>query len=60
MSPDKLLDRALQLWLENLDTYDIAKRLDVHESWVYNEIFFPDARPKQECSNVVKLRRRAG
>lgn len=53
------LDAALQLWLENLATYDIAKRLNVEEAAVYNEIFYPDARPKDGLENVVAFPRRA-
>lgn len=59
LTPDQL-DQALVLWLQNYDTYDIAKLLNVEESAVFNEIFFPDARPKDERTNVVQFRRRAG
>lgn len=58
LAPDQR-DQALVLWLQNYDTCDIAKILDVEESAVFNEIFFPDARPASERTNVLQFRRRA-
>ncbi len=47
------LENACSLWLEGKDTYDIARELGVEEASVFNELFFPDARPKRKRSNVV-------